>query len=403
MITVEQHLELVLAQCEPRAAVTVPLAAARGLVLAAPVLARHELPPFESAAMDGYAVRAQDVAEASPETPARLGVVADVAAGSQADPRLAAGEAARIMTGAVLPTDADAVVPLEQTASGALFPACGDVEVTRAVSRGAHVRPAGEEARRGDRVLSPGVVLTPRRLAAAAAAGHAELPVHPAPRVAVLATGDELVTPGLPLGRGQLAESNSTMLAGIVESGGGAVARADVLGDRPEALRARVAELEASVDVIVLTGGVGSGAYDVVRNAFRDVLAFREVAMQPGRPQAFGRLPAGPLVFGLPGNPAAAAVAFEVFVRPALARLRGLGAEQRTFEATAAQGWRGRADRRQYLPVVVAGDTVRPAGAGRSHLVVALAGADGYAVVPLGVAEVRPGDRVTVLRASGDE
>jgi len=403
MITVEQHLELVLAHCEPRAAVMAPLTAARGLVLAAPVRARHELPPFESAAMDGYAVRAADVAQASAGSPARLSVVADVAAGSAANPPLAAGEAARIMTGAAMPADADAVVPLEQTASRALFPAHGAIEVEQAVPRGAHVRRGGEEAHRGEAVLEAGALLNPRRLAAAAAAGYAEVPVHPAPRVAVLATGDELVTPGLPLGRGQLAESNSTLLAALVESGGGVVERLGVMGDEPEALRARVAGLAASVDLIVLTGGVGSGAYDVVRRAFREALDFHEVAMQPGRPQAFGRLPCGPLVFGLPGNPGAAAVSFEAFVRPALARLRGLAAEHRTFQATAAEGWRGRADRRQYVPVVVDGDSVRPAGAGRSHFVVGLARADAYAVVPIGVGEVRRGDPVTVLRASGDE
>jgi len=402
MTSVEQHLELVLAQCAPLAPRFVPLRKARGYVLAEAVAARHPLPPFDNAAMDGYAVRAADLADASPERPARLRIVADVPAGSALDPVLAPGEAARIMTGAALPTDADAVVPLEDTAPGRAFPACGDVAIERPAAAGSHVRHAGEEVRAGDPLLPAPLLLAPRHLAAAAAAGHDELLVHPTPRVAVLATGDELVAPGGALGRGQLSESNSILLAALVEAAGGVVARVGVVGDEPEALRARVADVRESVDVIVLTGGVGPGAYDVVRAAFGAVLDFHDVAMQPGRPQAFGRLPGGPPVLGLPGNPVAAAVSFEVFVRPALARLRGLGAERRTFPAIAGAGWRARPGRQQYLPVVCDGELVRPASADRSHHVAGLARADGYAVVPPEVEEVRAGDRVAVLRATGD-
>jgi len=402
MFSVEQHLELVLAQCEPLGPAMLPLVAARGLVLARAVAAKHELPPFDNAAMDGYAVRAADVTGASRDAPVSVRVTADIAAGSGEDPRLAPGEAARIMTGAAMPTDADAVVPLEETASGAHFPATGAVRVLRAPAVGAHLRRAGEEARAGDQVLESGLVLHARRLAAAAAAGHSELLVHPAPRVAVIATGDELVAPGRPLGRGQLAESNSTLLSALAADAGAVVVHTEVAGDDPQALRERVGAVQAAVDLVVITGGVGPGAYDVARKAFGEMLDFHSVAMQPGRPQAFGRLPGGPPLFGLPGNPVAAAVSFEVFVRPAIARLRGLGREQRTFPATAGAGWRARSDRQQYLPVTVDGTRVRPAGAGRSHFVASLARADGYAVVPPGVAEVRTGDTVTVLRATGD-
>ena len=403
MFSVAQHLELVLAECAPLDAARVPLREAHGLVLAEPVAAAHPMPLFDNAAMDGYAVRFSDVAAASPAEPARLRVVADVPAGSPADPPLARGEAARIMTGAALPTDADTVVPLEDTASRAAFPAVGVVAVERAQREGAHVRHAGEEAAAGDLVLTAPLPLGPRRLAAAAAAGLGELLVHPAPRVAVIASGDELAPPGGALGRGQIAESNSTLLSALVTAAGGVVTHVGVVGDAADELRARVSGIQASVDLIVITGGVGAGAYDVVRNAFDGVLAFREIAMQPGRPQAFGRPAGGPPIFGLPGNPVAAAVSFEVFVRPALARLRGLASEARTFTATAAVGWRGRADRQQYLPVIVDGDEVRPAGAGRSHFVASLARADAYAVVPPGTGEVRAGDLVTVLRATGDE
>jgi molybdopterin molybdotransferase len=297
------------------------------------------------------------------------------------------------------------VVPLEQADSAEHFPSRGSIAVTVTAPAGAHVRRAGEELRRGDAVLTPPLVLDARRLAAAAAAGHAELAVRRAPRVAVFATGDELVPPGTTPVRGQIPESNSTLLAGLVRSAGACVVRVAALGDDPDALRDEVAGVQASVEVIVCTGGVGAGAYDVVRNAFSDVIAFNPVAMQPGRPQAFGRLPGGPVMFGLPGNPVAAAVSFEAFVRPALARLRGLDESDRTIAAIAGDDWPAREDREQYLPVALEptpdGRTVaRPAGAGRSHFVARLADAEGYAIVPLGVSEVRAGDVLRVLPAT---
>jgi len=380
-------------------------------VLAEPVVARHDLPRFDNAAMDGYAVRAADVEAAGVgEDDAGQGaasillrVVGDVAAGSHDDPPLGDGEAVRIMTGAPLPSGADAVVPLEHTVEGTAFPADGVVHVMRPAQRGAHVRGVGEEARQGAAVIAAGRVLGPHQLAAAAAAGNAELVVHRAPRIAVLATGSELVAPGHDLARGQISESNSTLLAGLAGSAGGTVLTAGVVGDEPDALHAALGEVQASVDAIVITGGVGAGAYDVVRRTLATVLDFHDVAMQPGRPQAFGRLPGGPIVFGLPGNPVAAAVSFEVFVRPALSRLRGVRGERRTFEGVATAGWRSRGDRAQYLPVIVDGDRVRPAGAARSHFVASLARADAYAVVPVGITEVRAGDRVTVLEATGPQ
>lgn len=400
-IPVEQHLAQVLASCTSLPATRVALSHALGLVLAERVVAPHDLPPFDNAAMDGYAVRAVDTTEDG--EPVRLRVVADVPAGASEDPSLGQGEAARVMTGAPMPSDADAVVPLEHVTEGARFPAAGTIEVQRAPTVGAHVRRAGEEIRAGDEVLAPGCLLGPRQLAAAAAAGTGKLVVHPAPRVAVFATGNELVAPGQPLARGQISESNSVLLAGLVRCSGGLVVHSRVVRDEPAALLKELTAVKASVDLIVLAGGVGSGAYDVVRRALADALEFREVAMQPGRPQAFGRLTGGPLVFGLPGNPGAVAVSFEAFVRPTIARLRGLQTERRTFDAVAARGWQSRSDRVQYLPVLVTDGTVTPAGAGRSHFVASLARADAYAVVPLGVAEVRPGDRVTVLRATGVE
>lgn len=406
MITVAEHLDRVLAALEPLPPGRVPLRDALGAALAEAVVARHPLPLFDNAAMDGYAVRATDTVTARPDAPVSLRVVADVRAGSDADPAIGRGEAARIMTGAAMPTDADTVVPLEQTQSGVPFPSSGSIVLTRPAGVGAHVRGVGEELRRGDTVLAPPLVLGPRHLAAAAAAGHEEVTVRPAPRVAVFATGDELVPPGAPMGRGRIPESNSTLLAGLVRAAGGHAAYVAALGDDPQALRDEVARVQASVDLIVCSGGVGAGAYDVVRNAFREVIAFERVAMQPGRPQAFGRLPGGPALFGLPGNPVAAAVSFEAFVRPALARLRGLDEPGRAVKAVACEAWAARDDREQYVPVTLEASAdgrllARPAGAGRSHFVAHLADADGYAIVPLGVAEVREGDVLAVLRATG--
>lgn len=426
--TVEEHLAAILAVVPAPPVVEVPLHAADGLVLAADVAARGPLPPWDASAMDGYAVRADDVAPALADRPVRLRVVADLPAGSAQEPVLGPGECARIMTGAPVPRTADAVVPVEDTDGGTAV-----VQVRAAVPAGRHVRRAGEDVRTGDLAVPAGTLLRAPQLAAAAAAGHGALRVHPRPVVGVLSTGSELVPPGTALRRGTIPDSNSLLLAAVVREAGCEPVRVGAVPDDVDALRAALAALLApdpttgrrAVDAVVTSGGVSVGAYDVVKSLGGELAAtFASVAMQPGKPQGLAVLHRAdgapvPLV-ALPGNPVSAFVSAEVFVRPALAVLRGLPAgalDRPRVRAVAGAAWRTPPGRRQYLPVRLvpgaategggpAGEgavVVVPAGPGGSgsHLAVTLAAADGLGVVDAAVAQVRPGDTVEVMLTRG--
>jgi len=325
--TVAEQLAVILADVKPLVPVRVSLDAARGLVLAEDVLSATDTPPFDNSAMDGYAVIRADLLGASAESPITLPVIADLAAGTAENPLLVPGQVARIMTGAPIPDGADAVVPIEDTDQGTDV-----VTIVRAPAAAAHVRRAGEDARAGDRVLGAGSVLWPTRVAAAASAGTSSVLVHPAPRVAVVSTGSELVIPGNATRRGQIPDSNSFLLAAAVAEAGGVAIRVGAVPDDDDTLRALLTDLAGTVDVIVLSGGVSVGAYDVVKAVLQPLgtVHFGPVKMQPGKPQGFGRWPGsgnvpGPLIFALPGNPVSAYVSFEVFVRPALRRLLGHG------------------------------------------------------------------------------
>ncbi|MCW2165249.1 molybdopterin molybdotransferase [Microbacterium hydrothermale] len=401
LLTVEEHRARVLAAVTTLPVETVPLADAVGRTLAAPVLAAHDLPGFDNSSMDGFAVRFADVEGADAENPVTLRVVADLPAGSSDDPSFGAGEAVRIMTGAPVPAAADAIVPFEDTAGG-LADSLGTVEVRRApAASGAFIRRRGGDTRAGDVVLSAGERLGPFALAAAAAAGVADLEVHRRPRVGVVSTGSELVAPGVAPGRGQTPDSNSTLLAALVAGADAEVTVISSLRDDADAIHALLAHA-ADVDVIVFSGGVSAGAYEPVRQALSERIAFEKVAMQPGKPQAFGALDDGRLVFGLPGNPVSVAVSFEVFVRPALLALQGRAVvDRRIARLTASETWTTPPGRRQYLPAaidLVAG-TVRPATAGGSgsHLAASLARAEAFAIVPAEVSTVSAGDALDVM------
>jgi molybdopterin molybdotransferase len=415
--TVAEQLAIVLASVAPLPPVRVELDAARGLVLAEDVLTVTDTPPFDNSAMDGYAVIRSDLLSASPQNPITLPVVADLAAGTAENPRLVPGQVARIMTGAPIPDGADAVVPIEDTDQG-----IERVAIVRSPNAAAHVRRAGEDAHAGDRVLRAGSVLWPTRVAAAASAGTSSVLVHPAPRVAVISTGSELVTPGSPTRRGQIPDSNSFLLSAAVAEAGGIPVRIGAVPDDDDVLHAVLAELAGTVDVIVLSGGVSVGAYDVVKAVLKPLgtVDFGPVKMQPGKPQGFGRWPAteqvpGPLIFALPGNPVSAYVSFEVFVRPALQRLLGRpDLHRRTVTATVVDGWRSPSGRAQYMPVIITQGTdvdgtdngthteARPAsrGGSGSHLVAGLAQASGLAIVPEDATHIRGGDLITVMLTS---
>jgi molybdopterin molybdotransferase len=290
------------------------------------------------------------------------------------------------------------------------------VEIRRAFPPGSHVRRAGDDVAPGTVVLRAGTPLRARDLSTAASAGHGELLVHPPVRVGVLSTGSELVAPGTPLAHGQIPDSNAVLVAGMVLESGGVPVLLGAVDDEPDALRGLLAARLGEVDAVVTTGGVSAGAYDVVKEVLAPLgdVAFDKVAMQPGKPQGFGTLRDGerpvPL-FALPGNPVSVFVSFQVFVHPALTRMRALvaGGARPTVTAVAAQGWRCPAGRRQYIPVVVetpdASDgsarrvRVRPAAAGGSgsHLVASLALADALAVVGDDVEEIHEGDAVSVM------
>ena len=399
MITPEHHLATILAAVHPLDHVTVPLADALGSTLTSAVQAAVDLPLFDNSAMDGFAVRFADVAEASEGSPVVLRVVADLPAGSPLDPALAAGEAVRIMTGAPVPSSADTIVPFEATAGG-LADSLGDVRVVRApAGTGAHIRRRGEDCRAGTELVPAGAELGALQLSAIAAANVPSVTVGRRPRVAVIATGSELLAPGSALGRGQIPESNSVLLTALSREAGADVILQTTVGDVDGHLLAAIADATArGADAIITSGGVSAGAYEVVKTAVAG-MTFSQIAMQPGRPQGFGAGP--PLGFGLPGNPVSAAVSFEVFVRPALLLMQGRSEiHRRMLRLPAAAGWRTPRERRQYLPITIFDGQVAPATSGGSHLAGGLARATGYAVVPAEVEAVFPGDLVDVMLVS---
>ncbi|KQY59824.1 molybdopterin biosynthesis protein [Aeromicrobium sp. Root495] len=407
VIEVEQHLARILAATPRLASERVAVRDAVGRTLAADAAAVHDVPAFENSSMDGFAVRHADVAPASAERPVRLVVVADVPAGSALDPALAPGQAVRIMTGSVLPSEADTVVPFEDTLEGLTPDVPPHVTVVAAPGReGAFVRARADDLAVGERVLVAGTVVGPRQVASALATGVTTLEVVRRPRVAIITSGSELVRGDEPLTRGQVPESSGAMLAALAVEAGAEVVSVEAVLDDDAAVLDTVRGL-AHADLVVLTGGVSAGAYDAVKSALggAGLMQFFHVRMQPGKPQGFGAPASGPLLLGLPGNPVSTAVSWEVFVRPALLALQGrTDLHRRVVRVRAATGWRSPVGRRQYVPVSLdvsdpAAWLARPASSGHSgsHLVGSLALADGYAVVPAGADSVEAGQLVDVM------
>jgi molybdopterin molybdotransferase len=399
--TVDDHRAAVAALLGPAPTEWVPIGEALGRVLAADVTAAVAIPSFDNSAMDGYAVRAADLAGAAADAPVRLPVAADVPAGRTDGPPLEPGTAHRIMTGAPLPEGADAVVQVEWTDGG--LPGA-TVTVEKAVDVGQSVRGAGDDVVAGQTVLTAGTVLGPAQIGLAAAVGAAELVVHRRPRVLVLSTGSELVAPGEPLRHGQIHESNGPMLAAAVDDAGGqARLLRFVPDDVDEFLTTLDAALAEPTDLVITSGGVSAGAYEVVKDAFATRgVAFTKVAMQPGMPQGAGRYEhdghAVPVVT-LPGNPVSSLVSFEVFVRPVLRAAAGHPQPDRArVTARVSEDLRSPAGRRQFrrgrLDAVTG--TVAPVGGAGSHLLASLAHADCLFVVGADVTEVAAGTEVEV-------
>lgn len=393
MRSVEEHRRVVAGLINPRPPVSLPLADALGLVLADDVVAPLSLPGFDNSAMDGYAVLATDVAAAGEDTPVRLPVAEDIPAGRTDIPTLAAGTAHRIMTGAPLPAGATAVVPVEATDG-----ATDTVTIRSAPREGQHIRRAGEDVTAGTTVLRAGQVVTPAALGLAAALGLGELTVVPRQRVLVVSTGTELVGPGVPLQPGQIYESNGVMLAAAVRDAGADVAASPMTGDDVDAFRETLRGHAADADLILTTGGVSAGAYEVVKDALGGSgdVEFVKVAMQPGMPQGAGTLDGVPVVT-LPGNPVSALVSFEVFVRPALRAAMGRpDAERPHREAVLTEDLTSPRGKRQFRRGVLDGDAVTSYGPPASHHLRWLASANCLLELGEDVDSVNAGSRVQV-------
>jgi molybdopterin molybdotransferase len=394
--TVAEHRAAVADLLAPMPTERVPLREARGRVLAEALLAAVALPPFDNSAMDGYAVRAADVASATEDDAVVLPVTADIPAGRTDVPVLEPGTAHRIMTGAPLPAGADAVVQVEHTDAGV-----DQVRVFRGPAPGTSVRRTGEDVAEGAVVLPSGTVLGAPQIGVAAAVGSATLPVRRRPVVLVVSTGSELVAAGKPLRPGQIYESNGPMLAAAVDDAGGVGELVHFVPDDVAHLNRVLDErLDAGrVDLVITSGGISAGAYEVVKEALTDRgVEFVKVAMQPGGPQGVGRL-GDTGVVALPGNPVSSQVSFEVFVRPALrAALGHPHPERARVTAALAAPLTSTPGRRQFRRGVldaVAG-TVRETGGPPSHLLAALARADCFFVVPEEVTDLPAGASVEV-------
>ncbi|MBY8884686.1 molybdopterin molybdotransferase MoeA [Streptomyces sp. PTM05] len=421
--SVDEHLADVLRQLTPLEPIELHLLDAQGCVLVDDVTVPVALPPFDNSSMDGYAVRSADVARADDASPRVLKVIGDVAAGDGTPPTVHPGQAARIMTGAPLPPGADAVVPVEWTDGGtgggpasgmrahSADPAgaTGQVRVHRPAGPGAHVRARGSDAPAGELALTAGTRLGPSQIALLAAVGRARVRVRPRPRVVVISTGSELIAPGESLGHGQIHDSNSYALAAAARDAGAIAYRVGAVADDADSLRDALEDQLVRADVIVTSGGVSVGAYDVVKETLGEGaglggrgVEFRKLAMQPGKPQGFGLIGAEHVpLLALPGNPVSAYVSFELFVRPAIRTLMGLEPVHRatvTARCTAAIDGSPKG-RRQFLRGwYEAGEgTVRPVGGSGSHLIAALARANALIVVPEDVTDVAADADVDVV------
>ncbi|MFD4139169.1 gephyrin-like molybdotransferase Glp [Streptomyces sp. NPDC058572] len=424
--SVDDHLEDILGAIRPLDPIELQLPDAQGCVLVDDITVPVALPPFDNSSMDGYAVRTADVAGATEEFPAVLSVIGDVAAGGEGLPTVGPGQAARIMTGAPLPPGAEAVVPVEWTDGGtgvgaattmrpageAPEGASGEVRVHRPVEARAHVRARGSDVQAGELALAAGTVLGPPQIGLLAAIGRGTVRVRPRPRVVVLSTGSELVQPGEELGEGQIYDSNSFALAAAARDAGALAFRVGAVTDDAGTLRATIEDQLIRADLLVTTGGVSVGAYDVVKEALSSVgdedepgsgIDFRKLAMQPGKPQGFGSIgPEHTPLLALPGNPVSSYVSFELFVRPAIRRLMGLPDVHRPKARAvlkADEPLSSPEGKRQFLRGAYDSESgsATPVGGAGSHLIAALAHADCLIVVPESDTSMEPGAEVEVV------
>jgi molybdopterin molybdotransferase len=401
LTSVDDHLARILDGVEPLPDFPQPLMEALGLAVAEDVVAPIALPSFDNSAMDGYAVCHADVVGATEESPVHLPVVGEIGAGQAQLLAMSPGTAVKIMTGAPVPAGADSVVPYEWTDRGV-----AQVRIDQAPRRGQHVRPAGEDVTAGDVLVSHGTVLGPRHLGLLAAVGRATVRSRPRPRVVVLSTGSELREPGTELGHDSIYDGNSFLLAAAARSAGAIAYRVGIVPDEPRAFLDALHDQLVRADLVVTSGGVSQGDFDVVKEALAPLgtVWFGGVGMQPGKPQGFGhvgedRTP----IFTLPGNPVSSYVSFQQFVLPALRKMMGkLPYSRPTTRARLTHPISSPEGRRQFVrgeyAVDGGGPHVAPVGGHGSHLIGDLASSNALVVVPEDVTSVAAGEMVQVLR-----
>lgn len=400
MLTVEQHLETILRGIGPLEPYDQPIIESLGLPLHEDFVSAYDLPRFDNSAMDGYAVRSQDVTDATRSSPVTLPVVGEIAAGSARPFAISAGTAVKIMTGAPIPRGADVVVPLEATDRGN-----ARVVIYRGAPAGTCVRPRAADVKVGETVLAAGTVLGPREVGLLASLGAGRVKARPRPRVVIISTGTELREPGGHLEYDSIFDGNSFMLAAAVRSIGAIAYRVPPVGDNPKTFRRMLSDQLVRADLVVTSGGISKGDHDVVKEALAPLgtVKFSEVAMQPGKPQGFGTVfdEQTPIIT-LPGNSVSAYVSFEVFVMPAIRRMMGLTPYRRPMvHAVLAADVQSPSGRRQYLrgffEVTHRGAKVTPIEGAGSHLIGGLSKANALIVVGEDETALNMGDTVRTL------
>lgn len=400
MISVNEAIRIIIEQTHALPTEKIALADVLGRVLAENVIADSDLPPFDRAQMDGYAVRAADTSR----VPSRLRVVGEAAAGRGWHEQMNAGEAVRIMTGAPVPSGADSVQKVEVTRETA-----GVVEIAESAQRGQFIVERGSEVRAGETVLQAGEEINAAMMAALAAFGYAEVKVRKRPRVAVLATGTELVRVDEQPAADQIRDSNSYSLAAYAQLAGAEVERLPLAGDDPETLQREILDAAARSDALILSGGVSMGVYDFTKTALRALDAeifFERVSLRPGKPTVFARI-GNTLVFGLPGNPVSVSVTFNLFARTALLAMQGCqDAALKEEWAVLSRGVKGATERTSYLPARLETNDAglllaHPLKWGGSSDFVAFTRATALVIVPAGVRALDAGAKVRAVRLPG--
>jgi len=400
MISVAEAIQIVRQQTAPLATERVRIEQTLGRVLAADVIADSDLPPFDRSQMDGYAVRAQDASA----VPARLRIVGESAAGKGWHNQLEEGQAVRIMTGAPVPAGADSVQQVELTTElkdGTV------VELIETVETGRSIVKRGSEIKAGEVVLRSGTTINAAMMAVLAAFGYAQVEVFRKPRVGVLATGSELVAVDQKPGQDQIRDSNNYSISAYAELAGAVTERMPLTGDETSLLKNQITEAAKRCDLIVTSGGVSMGVYDLTKAALKELDAeifFERVALRPGKPTVFARLPNGTLVFGLPGNPVSVSVTFNLFARAALLAMQGTAEPALKREtAVLARSVKGTADRESYLPAQLTSNddaelVAFPLKWGGSSDFVAFALTTALVIVPANAKAIEAGSLVSVLR-----